>query len=47
LSELATLLQGAVQERHAARHDVGTDAPVTLPRDALWAYRDRGPVLDD
>ena len=31
----------------AARHDVGVDAPVTLSRDALWAYRDRGPVVDD
>jgi iron(III) transport system ATP-binding protein len=31
----------------AARHDVGKDAPVTLPRDALWAYRDRGPVHDE
>ena len=31
----------------AARHDVGSDTPVTLPRDALWAYRDQGPVLDD
>ena len=31
----------------AARHDVGNDAPVTLPRDALWTYRDRGPMLDE
>ena len=31
----------------SARHQVGVDAPVALPRDALWAYRDRGPVLDD
>ena len=30
----------------AARHDVGADAPVTLPRDALWAYRDEGSVVD-
>ena len=29
----------------AARHDVGVDTPVTLSRDALWAYRDRGPVV--
>ena len=26
----------------AARHEVGADAPVSLPRDALWAYRDQG-----
>jgi multiple sugar transport system ATP-binding protein len=25
----------------AARHDIGADAPVSLPRDALWAYRDQ------
>ena len=31
----------------AARHDVGAEAPLALPRDALWAYRDHGPVLDD
>ena len=31
----------------AARHDVGADTPVSLPRDALWAYRDRGPVVDE
>ena len=31
----------------AARHDVGTDAPVTLPRDALWAYRDQGTARDN
>jgi iron(III) transport system ATP-binding protein len=30
----------------AARHDVGADAAVRLPRDALWAYRDQGTVLD-
>jgi len=23
------------------------DAPVALPRDALWAYRDHGPMLDE
>ncbi len=28
----------------AARHDIGADAPVTLPRDALWPYRDEGSV---
>jgi iron(III) transport system ATP-binding protein len=26
----------------AARHDIGTDAPVSLPREALWIYRDQG-----
>jgi iron(III) transport system ATP-binding protein len=31
----------------AARHEVGVDAPVSLPRDVLWAYRDQGPVLDN
>jgi iron(III) transport system ATP-binding protein len=31
----------------AARHDVGTTAPVSLPREALWAYRDTGPVADE
>jgi len=31
----------------AARHQVGTDTPVTLPRDALWAYRDQGTERDD
>jgi len=30
----------------AARHDVGADAPVSLPRDVLWAYRDRASALD-
>jgi iron(III) transport system ATP-binding protein len=30
----------------AARHQVGADAQVSLPRDALWAYRDQGPALD-
>ena len=30
----------------AARHEIGTDAPVSLPREALWAYRDRGSSLD-
>jgi len=30
----------------AARHDVGADAPVFLPRDALWAYRDQGTAHD-
>jgi iron(III) transport system ATP-binding protein len=31
----------------AARHQIGIDTPVSLPREALWAYRDRGPVLDN
>jgi multiple sugar transport system ATP-binding protein len=31
----------------AARHDVGAIAPVSLPREALWAYRDTGPVAED
>jgi len=30
----------------ALRHEIGTDAPVSLPRDALWAYRDQGPIAD-
>ncbi len=31
----------------AARHDVGADAQVTLPRDGLWAYRDQGTARDN
>jgi iron(III) transport system ATP-binding protein len=31
----------------AARHEVGVEAPVTLPRNVLWAYRDQGPVVDN
>ncbi len=31
----------------AARHQVGADTPVTLPRDALWAYRDQGTARDN
>jgi len=31
----------------AARHDIGADTQVTLPRDALWAYRDQGPARDN
>jgi len=27
----------------AARHQVGTETPVSLPRESLWAYRDTGP----
>jgi iron(III) transport system ATP-binding protein len=30
----------------AARHAVGAEAPVSLPREALWAYRDPGPTRD-
>jgi iron(III) transport system ATP-binding protein len=31
----------------AARHAVGTDAPVSLPREVCWAYHDTGPSRDD
>ncbi len=31
----------------AARHTVGVEAPVTLPPQALWAYRDTGPASCD
>jgi iron(III) transport system ATP-binding protein len=31
----------------AARHAVGATAPVTLPREALWAYRDTGTARDE
>ena len=27
----------------AARHQVGVEAAVVLPRECLWAYRDTGP----
>ncbi len=30
----------------AARHEIGTDAAVSLPRDALWAYRDQGSLAE-
>ncbi|HEX3161649.1 MAG TPA: ABC transporter ATP-binding protein [Pseudolabrys sp.] len=30
----------------AARHDIGADAPVALPREALWAYRDQGALRE-
>jgi iron(III) transport system ATP-binding protein len=30
----------------AARHDIGADTQATLPRDALWAYRDQGTARD-
>ena len=28
----------------AARHQVGIETPVSLPRESCWAYRDTGPV---
>jgi iron(III) transport system ATP-binding protein len=28
----------------AARHAVGTDTPICLPKEACWAYRDAGPA---
>jgi iron(III) transport system ATP-binding protein len=31
----------------AARHAVGTTAPVSLPKEACWAYRDTGPSSYD
>ena len=31
----------------AARHEVGVDAPVSLPRDICWAYRDEGPSANE
>jgi iron(III) transport system ATP-binding protein len=30
----------------AARHQVGADTPVLLPRDGLWAFRDQGSARD-
>jgi iron(III) transport system ATP-binding protein len=30
----------------AARHQVGADTTVSLPRDALWAYRDQGTMRE-
>jgi iron(III) transport system ATP-binding protein len=30
----------------AARHDVGAEAPVSLPRETLWAYRDQGALRE-
>src|SRR5450631_602296 len=30
----------------AARHGIGADTQATLPRDALWAYRDQGTARD-
>jgi iron(III) transport system ATP-binding protein len=31
----------------AARHQVGVDTPIFLPREACWAYRDSGPSSHD
>ena len=31
----------------AARHEVGADAAIALPRDVLWAYREQGPMQGD
>lgn len=31
----------------AARHQVGVETPVSLPRESLWAYRDTGPSSFD
>jgi iron(III) transport system ATP-binding protein len=31
----------------AARHEVGVETSVALPRDGLWAYRDTGPSSFD
>jgi iron(III) transport system ATP-binding protein len=31
----------------ATRHEIGVDAPVSLPREACWAYRDEGPVASE
>ncbi|KWV43561.1 hypothetical protein AS156_24920 [Bradyrhizobium macuxiense] len=37
----------AIELGTAARHQVGVEAPVSLPRECLWAYRDRGPLSHD
>ena len=31
----------------AARHQVGVETPVSLPREACWAYRDSGVAAHD
>jgi iron(III) transport system ATP-binding protein len=31
----------------ATRHEVGIEAPVSIAREALWAYRDEGPVANE
>ena len=28
----------------AARHAVGVETPISLPKEACWAYRDAGPA---
>ena len=33
----------AIELGTAARHQIGVEAPVSLPRECLWAYRDTGP----
>jgi iron(III) transport system ATP-binding protein len=33
----------AIELGTAARHQVGIETPVSLPRESLWAYRDTGP----
>jgi iron(III) transport system ATP-binding protein len=30
----------------AARYEVGANVPISLPRDALWAYRDQSPAVE-
>lgn len=37
----------AIELGTAARHQIGAEAPVSLPRECLWAYRDSGPVSHD
>jgi iron(III) transport system ATP-binding protein len=31
----------------AARHTVGVETPICLPKEACWAYRDAGPASYD
>jgi iron(III) transport system ATP-binding protein len=37
----------AIELGTAARHQVGVEAQVALPREFLWAYRDNGPATQD
>ncbi|GKQ50356.1 ABC transporter ATP-binding protein [Bradyrhizobium sp. Ce-3] len=37
----------AIELGTAARHQVGVEARVALPRECLWAYRDSGPASQD
>ena len=30
----------------AARYEVGANVPISLPRDALWAYRDQSSAVE-